>query len=191
MYIIVTLFHMILYDTMLLQYNNHDTVISYYITIPPVRWCGGGCRLGLVSAGGVPHGQVLDDEVAPFMSVCCLLLLLLYVCMCCMVLSDEVAPGQRSQLVADEWAAAKVMNFDRSGKKVRPGTLGKIKVGSRECPKSPSVKKHEIRSDPISADPVRPFPRIALCIVIIIVIIVIILIFIISLLVLLSSLFPR
>ena len=26
-------------------------------------------------------------------------------------------------------AAAKVMNFDRSRKKVRPGTLGKIKVG--------------------------------------------------------------
>ena len=55
-------------------------------------------------------------------------------------------------------AAAKVMNFDRLRKKVRPGTFGKIKVGQREHPKSPSVEKHEIRSDPISADPIRPLP---------------------------------
>ena len=32
-------------------------------------------------------------------------------------------------------AAAKVMNFDRLGKKVRPSTFRKIKVGSREYPK--------------------------------------------------------
>ena len=37
-------------------------------------------------------------------------------------------------------SAAKVINFDRLGKKVRPGTLGEIKVGQREHPKSPSVK---------------------------------------------------
>ena len=30
----------------------------------------------------------------------------------------------------------KVMNFDRLGKKVRPGTFGKIKVGQREYPKN-------------------------------------------------------
>ena len=34
-------------------------------------------------------------------------------------------------------AAAKVVNFDRLGKKVRPGTFGKIKVGERESPKVP------------------------------------------------------
>ena len=39
-------------------------------------------------------------------------------------------------------AAAKVRKFARSGKKVRPGTFGKIKVGYREYPKSPSVKKY-------------------------------------------------
>ena len=38
---------------------------------------------------------------------------------------------------------------------MRPGTFGKIKVGSRECPKSP-VEKQEIRSDPISVDPSLP-----------------------------------
>ena len=37
-------------------------------------------------------------------------------------------------------AAAKVINFDRLGKKVHPGTLRKITVGKREYPKSPSVK---------------------------------------------------
>ena len=31
-------------------------------------------------------------------------------------------------------AAAKVMEFDRLGKKARPGTFGKIEVGQRECP---------------------------------------------------------
>ena len=55
-------------------------------------------------------------------------------------------------------AAAKVIIFDRLGKKVRPGTLGKTKVGWREYPKSPSVKKHAICSDLISADPTCPFP---------------------------------
>ena len=55
-------------------------------------------------------------------------------------------------------AAAKVANFDRLGKKVRPGTLGNIKVYQREYPKSASVKKLEVCSDPISADPVCPFP---------------------------------
>ena len=50
------------------------------------------------------------------------------------------------------------MDFDNLGKKECPGTFGKIKVGQREYPKSPSVKKHEICSDPISADPICPFP---------------------------------
>ena len=35
-----------------------------------------------------------------------------------------------------------LMIFDRLGKKVRPGTLGKIKAGYRECPKSPSANKN-------------------------------------------------
>ena len=53
----------------------------------------------------------------------------------------------------------KVMNFDGLGEKVRPGTSGKIKVGERDYPKSPSGKKHEICSDSISADPICPFPK--------------------------------
>ena len=35
----------------------------------------------------------------------------------------------RTKGVDTNGAAAKVMNFGRSGKKVRPGTFGKIKVG--------------------------------------------------------------
>ena len=68
-------------------------------------------------------------------------------------------PWLRTSGVNTNGAAAKVMDFDRLGKKVCPGTFGKIQVGQRECPKSPSVKKHEICSDPISADPMCPFPR--------------------------------
>ena len=62
------------------------------------------------------------------------------------------------KLVNTNGAAVKVMYFDRLGKKVPPGTFGKTKVGYRVCPKSPSVKKHYICSDPISADPMCPFP---------------------------------
>ena len=54
-------------------------------------------------------------------------------------------------------AAANINMCDRLGKKVRPGTFGKIQVGQWEYPKSPSLKKHEICSDPISADPICPF----------------------------------
>ena len=39
-------------------------------------------------------------------------------------------------------AATKVMKFDRLGKRVRPGTVGRLKVGQREYPKCPSVKNH-------------------------------------------------
>ena len=38
-------------------------------------------------------------------------------------------PWLRRNGVNTNGAAAKVMNFDRLGKKVRPGTCGKIKVG--------------------------------------------------------------
>ena len=64
----------------------------------------------------------------------------------------------RTNGVNTNGATAKGMHFDRMGKKVRPGTFGEIKVGQREYPKSPSVKKHEIRSDTTSADPICPFP---------------------------------
>ena len=50
------------------------------------------------------------------------------------------------------------MIFGRLGKQVRLGTFGKIKVGG-ECPKSSSVNKHEHCSDPISANPICPFPN--------------------------------
>ena len=35
----------------------------------------------------------------------------------------------RTNGVNTNWAAAKVMSFDRLGKKVRPGTSGNINVG--------------------------------------------------------------
>ena len=58
----------------------------------------------------------------------------------------------RTNGVSTSGAAAKVTSFDRSGKMVRPGTLGTVKVGQHEA-------AHEIRSDPISADPSSPFPK--------------------------------
>ena len=69
----------------------------------------------------------------------------------------------RTKWVNTNGAAAKVMIFDRLREKVRPGTFGNIKVGQQEYPKSSSVKKHEICSDPISADPIRPFPNTVFC----------------------------
>ena len=51
--------------------------------------------------------------------------------------------------------------FDILGAKVHPGTFGNIKVGQREYPKSPSVKQTKICTDPISADPICPFPKLA------------------------------
>ena len=67
-------------------------------------------------------------------------------------------PWLRTTGVNTNGAAVKVMSFWRIGKKVRLGTSGEIKVASQEYPKSPSVKTHEIRSDPMSANPVCPSP---------------------------------
>ena len=55
----------------------------------------------------------------------------------------------QTNVVNTNGAAAKVKTFDRLGKKVRPGTFGKTKVGKREYPTSPSVKTHNICSDAI------------------------------------------
>ena len=68
--------------------------------------------------------------------------------------SSARAPLLRTNGVDTNGAAAKVVDFDRLGKKVRPGTFGKIQVGQREYPKSPSVERHEVCSDPNSADPI-------------------------------------
>ena len=67
----------------------------------------------------------------------------------------------RTNGVNTDGAAAKVMNFISLGKKVRPSTFGKLKVYQCEYHKSPSVKKHEICSDPINADPICPSPNLA------------------------------
>ena len=103
----------------------------------------------------------------------------MYVCVCIYIYiyiythTNTTTYGARTlraeQLLTKDWlrtngvntngAAAKVMNFDRLVKKVRPDTFGKIEVGSRGYPKSPSVEKHEICSDPISADPICPSPK--------------------------------
>ena len=45
-------------------------------------------------------------------------------------------------------AAAKVMQFESLGRKVHPGTFGKMKVGWREYPRK-SLSKQEFCSDPI------------------------------------------
>ena len=55
-------------------------------------------------------------------------------------------------------AAAKVMNFDKLGKKVRPGIFGNDKSRLTGAPKkSPCQKKtYKNCSDHISADPIHP-----------------------------------
>ena len=45
------------------------------------------------------------------------------------VILSIVVPWLRTNGVGTNGAAAKVMNSDRLGKKVRPGTSGNIKVG--------------------------------------------------------------
>ena len=59
----------------------------------------------------------------------------------------EVRPTWlRTNGVDTNGAAAKVMNFDRLQKKVRPAsTFGEIKVGKREYPKGPSVDKKQMQ----------------------------------------------
>ena len=56
-------------------------------------------------------------------------------------------------------AAAKVMNVFRQieEQQVGPGTLGKIKVGEREYPKSPSVKNINVAMTPLVLTPFVPF----------------------------------
>ena len=54
--------------------------------------------------------------------------------------AKPIASWLRTNGVNTNGAAAKVINLDRLAKRVRPGTFGKIKVGQREYPKSPSVK---------------------------------------------------
>ena len=56
-------------------------------------------------------------------------------------------------------AAAKVMNSDWLGKNVRHGTFGKIKVGERECPKSPSVENLKFAVTPLVLTPFVPFRK--------------------------------
>ena len=48
---------------------------------------------------------------------------------------------------------------DKWGKKARPGTFREVTAGQREYPKSTSVEKRKLCSDPISADPSCPFPN--------------------------------
>ena len=86
------------------------------------------------------------------------------------LMSRRMRPAVKSHLPAckEGWlrtlntngAAANIIDFDRLGKKVRPGTFGEIKSRLTGAPKrSPCQKTHKIRSDPMSADPIRPFPR--------------------------------
>ena len=73
------------------------------------------------------------------------------------------AGGMASQhLVADKWGRSqwgrcKSKDFCRIGKKVHPGILGNIDLTG--VPKSSSVKKPNVCSDPIRVDPICPFPK--------------------------------
>ena len=70
----------------------------------------------------------------------------------------ESTPWLRTNGVDTNGAAAEVMVFDRLGKKVRPGTFGEYKSRLTGGPKKSLCQKHEICSDPISADPICPSP---------------------------------
>ena len=66
-------------------------------------------ELQVVRAAAHARQAVVDDDVAP--------------------LAGHAEPRLRTNGVNTNGAAAKVMNLDRLGKKVRPGTFGNIKVG--------------------------------------------------------------
>ena len=53
----------------------------------------------------------------------------------------------------------KVMRFDRLGKKGSPWHFWEYKSRLTGVPKKSLCRKHGIRSDPISADPICPFPN--------------------------------
>ena len=67
----------------------------------------------------------------------------------------------RTNRVITNGAAAKVMTFDRLGNKLRPGTFGNVKVGSREYPKrypKRSLSKNmNIAVTPLVLTPFFPF----------------------------------
>ena len=68
----------------------------------------------------------------------------------------------RRVLVADKWGRhywgrCKSKEFWTIGEKVQPGTLGKTKVGQRECPTSPSVKNMKVAVTPLVLTPFVPF----------------------------------
>ena len=63
--------------------------------------------------------------------------------------------------VNTDGAAAEVMNLDRLEKRYALALLGRYKWVNGSTPKGPSVKKHEIRSDPVSADPICQLIRFA------------------------------
>ena len=69
------------------------------------------------------------------------------------------SPWLRTNGINTNGAAAEVMNFDRLGKKVRPVTFGKIKAGSREYPKSPSIKNMEFAVTPLVLTPFAHFRK--------------------------------
>ena len=61
-------------------------------------------------------------------------------------------PGLRTRGVNTNGVAEEVMYFDRWGKTVRK-VYRCLSILPDWYPKRPSVKKHEVCSDPISADP--------------------------------------
>ena len=65
----------------------------------------------------------------------------------------------RTNGVNTNGAAARVINFDRLKEKGTPWHFWEDKSRLTGAPKKIPVKKHEIRSDPSSADPICPFPK--------------------------------
>ena len=72
--------------------------------------------------------------------------------------SRSAASWFRTNLVNTNGAAAKVMTFWLIGEEGTPWLLWEYKSRLTGVPKQPLCQKHEIRSDPISADPICLFP---------------------------------
>ena len=73
---------------------------------------------------------------------------------------EETASWLRTNGVNTNGAAAKVMNFDRLGKKVRPGTFGKDKRSlTGVSQKVPLPKNMKSQVTPLVLTPFVPFPQ--------------------------------
>ena len=94
----------------------------------------------------------------------------IYICIHTYVAMQPVCQSAASgacdapSLATDKWGEhssgrCKSNEFWQIGGIESPGTFWEYRSRLTGVPKSPSVKKHETCSDPVSADPIRPFPK--------------------------------